>query len=184
MILGILQLQSNHEMRRKLLDSVASPTDVDPDQPDIIAQEPGEPIYNDRLKRFKFRLDKIRVVGDETAEEFWYMYKGRGNPPVKGVWADADTNSMVILAAREADQALRDTLAEWEGLSTGIDVREDDSLECQRRQLQVRRRLAIQQVAAQRMKIIEAQLSTLKTEAEKRKDLQKELDQLRGETKG
>ena len=36
----------------------------------LIGSDPGESIYNDKLKRFKFRLEKVEVHTAETAKAF------------------------------------------------------------------------------------------------------------------
>lgn len=133
-----------------LVDSVASR---------IIGQDPGELIYNDRLKRFKFRLEKIAVTEPvQIAADFWLRYRGRGNPQLTGVLGDPRTNSLVVVGPPEADQAIRDTIAEWEGFhSTGIPIHEDESLEGQHRELQNRRRNALELVVQRELEIIEAQ---------------------------
>jgi len=52
----------------------------------FIGRDPGEPIYNDKLKRFKFRLEKIDVSTVETAEAFFHHYRkgGEDNPKIIG----------------------------------------------------------------------------------------------------
>jgi len=133
-----------------LMDSVASR---------IIGQDPGELIYNEHLKRFKFRLEKIAVTNPvQLAADFWLQYRGRGNPQLTSVLGDPRTNSLVIVGPPEADQAIRDTIAEWEGFhSTGIDMREDASVEVQNRELQNKRRNALELVVQRELEIIEAQ---------------------------
>ena len=124
----------------------------------IIGKDPGEPIYNNRLRRFKFRLEKVDVTSAaEIAEEFWVRYRGRGNPPITGVWGDPRTNSLVVVGPTEADQAIRDTIARWEGLRIGINMQEDAFLEIQLQKLENTRRTALEQVARRKLEIIEAE---------------------------
>jgi len=124
----------------------------------IIGKDPGEPIYNDRLKRFKFRLEKMPVTSAaEGAQTFWNHYKRRGHPPITGVWGDARTNSLVVVGPPEAEQPIRDTIAEMEGATIGIDLQDDESLEAQQRQLQSQRTLGFERVARLKLEIIEAQ---------------------------
>lgn len=151
-----------------LMDSVASR---------IIGQDPGELIYNDRLKRFKFRLEKIAVTEPvQLAADFWLKYRGRGNPQLTSVLGDPRTNSLVIVGPPEADQAIRDTIAEWEGYhSTGIPIREDPSLEGQHRELQNKRRNALEQVVQRELEIIEAQ-ARKEPDADEIEELQRKLE--------
>lgn len=128
---------------------------------DLFGQDVGVPIYNDRLKRFKFRLEKIKVVSAaETAEMFWAYYRDRGNPWIKGVWGDPQTNSIVVVGPPEADQPIRETIAEWEGAQLGIDLTEDDSLESQHRQLRRRHRYILARVTRLRLEMIDVAASS------------------------
>ena len=136
----------------------------------------GESIYNDQLNRFKFRLEKIVVTSAaEAGEEFWVRYRGRGNPQITGVWGDPRTNSLVVVGPPEADQAIRETIAEWEGSQIGIDMREDASLERQYRQLKNTRRTALEQVARRKLEIIEAQARE-KPDTDQLKELNRKLE--------
>lgn len=123
---------------------------------DIIGTDPGTPIYNDKLKRFKFRLEKIKIQSAaEAAQEFWNVYKDRGNPEITGVWADPRTNSLVIVGSPEADQAIRDSIARWEGAQGGIDFRADGSLDAQLRELEQHRRGLITQATEIQLAILD-----------------------------
>jgi serine/threonine protein kinase len=129
----------------------------EPSMEPFIGQDAGEPIYNDRLKRFKFRLDRIPVTGTvETAQEFWIQYRHRGNPPITGVWGDPRTNSLIIVGPPDAEQPIRDTIAAWEGAQLGIDLDEDDSLEGQSHQYQNQRRTLLETIAQRRIELIDA----------------------------
>lgn len=88
------------------------------------AADEGQPIYNDQLKRFKFRLEKAQVSNSvEAGAEFLVRYRDQKNAPVLyAAWGDPDTNSIVVIGPAEADQAIRNTLARWEGLSLGLDI--------------------------------------------------------------
>jgi uncharacterized protein (TIGR03067 family) len=93
---------------------------VKADRPPLqVEQDPGEWIYNDQLKRFKFRLEKV-VVSRETAEQFWVRYTNRENPPIIGVWDESSTNSLIIIGPPEAEQAIRNELAQWEADWVGL----------------------------------------------------------------
>lgn len=145
---------------------------------DLAGHDPGEPIYNDRLKRFKFRLEKIDVTDQYgIAEQFWLIYQGRGKPPITGVWGDPRTNSLVIVGPPEADQAIRDTLAEWEGATTGLEVRGDESLEAQHESVKQRHRNALEQVTKRKLEIINVEAAGEKADPERLKKLQLDLEQ-------
>lgn len=125
---------------------------------DLIGHDRGEPIYNDRLKRFKFQLEKIDVTNEyEVAEMFWRCYQGQGKPKITAVWGDPRTNSLVIVGPPEADQAIRDTLAVWQGMQIGIEVDEDVTLEDQLKRFERYRRSALAQVARRKLEIIDAE---------------------------
>ena len=95
----------------------------------IIGNDPGESIYNDRLKRFKFRFEHVKLENShEAAEEFWVRYRGNGYPKITGVWGDTKTNSIVVVGPPEADQPIRDTIARWEGDETGLDLEDDPAV--------------------------------------------------------
>lgn len=74
--------------------------------------EPPMSIFNDQLRRFKFRIDHA-VVTHEEARAFMERYSTRGNPAIIGAYADADTNSLVVIGPPEAEQAIRKSLATW-----------------------------------------------------------------------
>lgn len=147
---------------------------------EIVGRDPGEPIYNDRLKRFKFRLEKMVVSNSvEIAEEFSVFYMNRGNPSITGVWGDPRSNSLVIIGPPEADQAIRETLAQWEALNTtGIDLRamENDSLEAQQKRLQILHRSALQQLTARKLEIIDAEAVGEKPDGERLVKLNRDLE--------
>jgi len=170
-------------LKKKLENDIDSPVAqgdrskalTDSSESQIIGRDPGEPIYNDRLKRFKFRLEKIPVTSAAVgAQMFWNHYKRRGHPPIAGVWGDARTNSLVVVGPPEADQPIRDTIAEMEGATIGIDLQDDESLDAQHRQLQSRRTSALEQVALRKLEIIEAQARG-KPDAEQLQQLDRKL---------
>ncbi|MEM8669183.1 MAG: hypothetical protein AAGG48_16795 [Planctomycetota bacterium] len=103
----------------------------------VLGLDDGMQIYNDRLKRFKFRLEHIDVYDvAEAGQRFWRRYLAGDNPEITGVWGDPRTNSLVIIGPPEAEQAIRETLARDESLAaTGFDPQPSDSLEDQQRRL-------------------------------------------------
>ncbi len=136
----------------------------------LIADDSG------RFKRFKFRLEKIDVTDQyEIAERFWLLYRGQGNPRISGVWGDPRTNSLIIIGPPEADQGIRDTLADWEGATSGIEFGVDESLESQQKLFQHHRRSMLEQVASDKLKIIEAEAAGEKADGEKLKQLNRDL---------
>ena len=127
----------------------------------LIGTDPGESIYNDRLKRFKFRLEKIPVRTAETAKAFWHMYSSGDSddeasskrPKLIGAWGDPLTNSIVIIGPPEAEQAIRETLAEWESAVVGVSDA-DDTLEIRRVYLQRERRGLLREIALLEVEIV------------------------------
>jgi hypothetical protein len=82
--------------------------------------ELGESIFNDQLRRFKFLLER-EVASLETAEEFLIRYRRPDNPPIVGAYPDADTNALVVIGPPEAEQAIRQCLAERLADGLGVD---------------------------------------------------------------
>jgi hypothetical protein len=150
---------------------------------ELFGHDPGEPIYNDRLKRFKFQLERIDVANEyEIAEQFWLIYRGRGNPQITGVWGDPRTNSLVIVGPPDADQAIRETIAKWEGETLGIEVSEHETLEDQQKRFERFRRRVLEQIASRKLEIIDAEAGGEKPDGERLKklnlDLQKDMAEL------
>lgn len=73
--------------------------------------EPGVSIFNDQLRRFKFLLEH-EVATLETVEGFLVNYRRPENPPILGAYPDAQTNSLVVIGPPEAEQAIRECLAQ------------------------------------------------------------------------
>ena len=76
-------------------------------------------IFNERLRQFKFLLAH-NVATPETAEAFMNRYNRPDNPPIIGAYADAETNSLLVVGPPEAEQAIRENLASWIVESQGI----------------------------------------------------------------
>lgn len=127
----------------------------------LIGNDPGESIYNDELKRFKFRLEKINVRTAETAQEFWNLYKAANGdadgsssrPKLIGVWGDPPTNSIVIIGPPEAEQAIRESLARWESAQAGV-AGSDDTLEIRKVYLERERRGLLRDLALLEVEIV------------------------------
>ena len=115
--------------------------------------EPATSIFNGELKRFKFEFQD-EVVTVETAEEFMVRYQRPNSPPIIGAYPDTRSNALFVVGPPEAEQAIRESLAQWivdsQGLSGAM------PLEMQLRILQNERKnllltmadLEIQEVAA------------------------------------
>jgi hypothetical protein len=89
-------------------------------QPSAADAEPGVSIFNDQLRRFKFLLERD-VATLETAEEFLIRYQRPENPPIVGAYPDAHTNALVVIGPPEAEQAIRECLAERVVEGLGMD---------------------------------------------------------------
>ena len=156
---------------------IAPPSQWTRQRREIIGRDVGEPIYNDRLKRFKFHLEKIKVTSAaEIAEFFWLQYHGHEYPKLTGVWGDPRTNSLIVVGPPEADQPIRDTIARWEGALLGIDLNKDETLEGQREQMQRRRRSMLREIANGKLEIIDAEAAGEKPDGERLTDLNRELE--------
>jgi hypothetical protein len=93
-------------------------------------------IFNDQLRRFKFLIEH-ETVTMETAEAFIMRYKRPDQPRILGAYPDAQTNSLVVIGPPEAEQAIRECLAQNLADSGGLQSR---SLAMQLRILQHERR--------------------------------------------
>lgn len=130
----------------------------------LIGNDPGESIYNDKLKRFKFRLEKIPVRSHETAEAFFKTYNRRrkdndgksgDRPKLIGAWGDPVTNSIVIIGPPEAEQAIREILAEWESELVGVPGGGfEDTLEIREVYLKRERRGLLHEIALIELEIV------------------------------
>ena len=105
---------------------------------------PAQSLFNDRLRKFKFDLEHV-VVTAETAEMFLVRYKRPDNPRIIGAYADTQTNALVVIGPPEAEQAIREHLAQAliEAQGTGA-----TSLPLKLRALQDRRRIFLEEMAA------------------------------------
>lgn len=75
------------------------------------ATEPPMSIFDDKLRRFRFRLEHTDVVTVEEAQAFMVRYSKRGNPEIIGAYPDPDKNVLVVIGPPEAEQAIRKNLA-------------------------------------------------------------------------
>lgn len=88
-----------------------SPDPTPAKRPTAVA-EPAQSIFNEKLRRFKFQLEH-EVATPETAETFMLRYNRPDNPRILGAYADAETNSLLVIGPPEAEQAIRENLASW-----------------------------------------------------------------------
>jgi hypothetical protein len=73
--------------------------------------EPGESIFNDQVRRFKFLLEH-ELATTEAAEAFVHRYQRPENEKIIGAYPDIQTNSLVVIGPPEAEQAIRETIAQ------------------------------------------------------------------------
>ena len=113
--------------------------------------QPPESVFNDRLRKFKFDLEDM-VVTAGTAEGFLLRYNRPDNPRIIGAYPDAQTNALVVIGPPEAEQAIRENLAESlvEAQGTGA-----TSLPLQLRLLQHQRKGLLEEMAALEIQKIE-----------------------------
>jgi hypothetical protein len=101
-----------------------------------VDDEPPMSIFNDQVRRFKFRLEHD-VASWETAEAFMQRYRKPNSPRIIGAYPDSETNSLIVIGPPEAEQAIRESLAEWLVESGGLGL--SPSLAMQLRLLQQER---------------------------------------------
>ena len=75
---------------------------------EINSDEPMS-IYNEDLRKFKFKMEH-ELVGLETAQYVMESFR-KENPGIIGIYPDVVTNSLVFIAAPEAEPAIRKALA-------------------------------------------------------------------------
>lgn len=129
-------------------------------KPDVAAELTGakkseapESIFNGQVRRYRFDLEGTVVTAD-TAEGFVVQYRGRDKqrPPIFGAYADDEHNALVVVAPPEAEQAIRESLAEWIIATAGI---ESSSLRIQRRELAARWRTVLSGMAECEVRLVE-----------------------------
>ena len=140
----------------------------------ILGLDDGVSIYNDELKRFKFQLEHIDVYDvAEAGQKFWRRYIENGNPEIKGVWGDPRTNSLVIIAPPEAEQAIREAIARDESIAaTGFDPGPSDALAHHQRRLTSEYNDLVEEIAE-----VQLQLIDVGSETNLDEDRLKELEQ-------
>ena len=127
-------------------------------KPSVIELEPGESIYNDKLRRFKFRLENMGIITEETAKTFAAIYRddrsGRKNPEIIGVLPDPLTDSLIVIGPPEAEQAIRTCLARWQAEVHGLFP--EHSLDVQKKGLEYKRKSLIEEITSLELAAVEA----------------------------
>jgi hypothetical protein len=111
-------------------------------------------IYNDQLRCFKFKIDHA-VVTVEEAAAFTVRYRANDNPEIIGAFPDDKTNSLCVIAAPEAEQAIRNSLATWIVELQGIP---GSPLTLQLRELEADRAARLSDLAQLEMKLVETKI--------------------------
>jgi leucyl-tRNA synthetase len=149
-------------------------------KPAATSNEPPNSIFNDKLRRFKFRLEHTDFVTLDEVMRFMHSYSKhryskRGNPEITGAYADFDNNLLVVIGPPEAEQAIRKTLA-----TTIIDVQGmpvDDggvNLKAKKRGLQSKGREMIREMAQIEARNVE--LAAKKVKNREKDKIMKQLD--------
>jgi hypothetical protein len=102
---------------------------------------PAESLFNDRLRKFKFDLEHV-VATAETAEAFVLRYGQSDNPRILGAYPDPHANALIVIGPPEAEQAIREHLAQ-----IVVDGQGGASLPLQLRLLQQQRRGLLEEMA-------------------------------------
>lgn len=97
---------------------------LDPRLHDFVGVSPGESLYNEEIKRFKFRLRSGVKDFAATGQRFMRRYlSDKENPPIYGMWGDPSTSSIVVIAPAASESAIREFLIKGEVIAnTGFDV--------------------------------------------------------------
>ena len=125
----------------------------------IVGIEPGESLFNEDIKRFKFRVPYgIQDVANSGARFMRRYLDDDRNPPIYGMWGDPSTDSLIVIAPADSEAAIREFLIKGEVLATtGFDVGrgEADSLERQKQSLYQERERKLQRLAWYKSQIID-----------------------------
>jgi hypothetical protein len=140
--------------------------------------EPPTSIFNDRLRRFKFRLEHD-VATVATAEQFMVRYNRPDNPRIIGAYPDAETNSLVVIGPPESEQAIRENLAQWVVASQGFG--QGPPLSMQLRLLEHQRTDLLEIMAGEEVAMVKAAASN--DERAKEKQIASRLQAFEGELK-
>ncbi len=141
-----------NDSRSPLNSENSTKTDLDTSTDPLIRIEPGESVYNERLKRFKFKLENIDVTEVETAQEFLVRIRRDESVNIIGAWGDPLTNSLVVIASPDAEQAIREELARWEAIYLG---NRDRSLAVRREYLLREREEYLEMIAEIKLAIVD-----------------------------
>ena len=89
--------------------------------------------------------------------------------------------STVVVAPPEAEQAIRNTIAQWEADAVASGFDDDESLEVQQALLQRHRKELLENITKMKLAIIEAEAAGVKTGEQPLKDLNGKLNELTSE---
>jgi len=131
---------------------------LDPRLTSIVGFDPGESIYNEHIKRFKFHMP--HGVGDpaDYGRKMMRLYLGDPNhQPIYGIWGDPSNDSVIVIAPATSETAIREFLVKGEVMmTTGFDMAEDDdSLDIQKKKLLFGRRVNLIDLAHWKMNIVD-----------------------------
>jgi len=122
-------------------------------------------VFNDKIRRFKFRLEYTDVVTMEQAKIFAERYSKGGNPQIIGAYPDSDANLLVVVGPPEAEEAIRETLATLTVLLH--DIPRNGNLKIQKRELQSQGRQIIREIA--HIEVAKVEIAVAKDENRNRK---------------
>ncbi len=107
-------------------------------------------VFNHQIRRFKFHLEDMLITA-ETAEMFMLQHQARNEPEIIGAYADAKTNSLVIIGPPDAEHSIRVTLAKWIVDRQGASPQ---PLNVQKRTLEFRRKELLREMAELEVQIV------------------------------
>jgi hypothetical protein len=140
-------------------------------QAEAASTEAPQPIFNGQLRRYRFALEGTLVTTD-TAEAFVIQYQKGDRPRIFGAYPDDEHNALVVVAGPEAEQAIRENLAEWIIAGKGIEL--GPSLKGQRRAIEFRWRTLVCAMA-------EVEVELVSTTGERAQQLRERLRQYEAE---
>lgn len=82
-----------------------------PQAASAVVQESAFSIFNDKIRRYRFDFNNGPVT-HEAVEAFKARYDNGQRPAIYGAYADPKTNSLIVVAKPEAEEAIRECLAE------------------------------------------------------------------------
>lgn len=134
-------------------------------------------VYNENVKRFQFKLERVDVHATETPEEFSVRLRdSEGLEPI-GVWGDPNADTLTIVASAEDEEAIRRVLAKMEAMAAMT-----PTLESQREHLLDERKRLIRDITNLELHWVDAKKHDLGKQKEvlrlRLDDFQEQLDTL------